>query len=411
MTATAPAAPARLGEAAEPRELLVYLELLGEWLTDRRRELDELDDAVLRSTLRDQLTTDVTLSLALWQAVSDRHELLLATWDSGRVGLTERQRLSALVWGRLDATLDPSVLASRGPDASALSVSLPEACRLSDALAAQLRSRLALDPALDRQTVRIATLRATCERVRDQVALEPAALRPAAEQRLSALVSRVEAVAAKAQRGGDVGGLLGPLEHDAATTERDLIVAGATRREARGLVERATELRADLDGRGQALTSLVRRCVEQVTPAPRYAVPEVEALGPVPQTTAEVQAYLARLEQVSRAMQVVQHAYSGALAELDAVTGGLGGYVAKARALGVADHPVLRAVEDALLAVLEQRPCPVRIADALVATYRDALGWAGERGGTGTVVPPRPDARDVPRGTLPDTPATPQEVS
>lgn len=411
MTATAPAAPARLGEAAEPRELLVYLEQLGEWLGDRRRELDELDDAVLRSTLREQLTTDVTLSLTLWQAASERHELLLATWDSGRVGLTERQRLSALVWGRLDATLDPSLLASRGGDVSGLSVSLPEACRLSDALAAQLRSRLALDPALDRQAVRVATLRATCERIRDQAALEPAATRPVAEQRLSALVARLEAVAGKAQRGGDVGGLLGPLEHEAATTERDLIVAGATRREARGLVERATELRADLDGRGQALTTLVRRCVEQVTPAPRYAVPDVDALGPVPQTTAELQAYLARLEQVGRAMQVVQHAYSGALAELEAVTGGLGGYVAKARALGLADHPVLQAVEDALLAVLEQRPCPVGIAAALVATYRDALGWAGERGRTGTVVPPRPDPRDVTRGPVPGVPPTRQEVS
>lgn len=408
MTATAPAAPARLGEAAEPRQLLVYLEQLGGWLTDRRRELDELDDAVLRSTLREQLTTDVTLSLALWQAVAERHELLLATWDSGRVGLPGRERLSALVWGRLDATLDPSLLAAREADAPGLSVSLPEACRLSDALAAQLRSRLALDPALDRQAVRLATLRAGCERIRDQVALEPPGLRPLAEQRLSALVARVEAVADSARRGGDVGGLLGPLEHDAATTERDLIVAGATRREARGLVERATGLRADLDGRGQALTLLVRRCVQQVTPAPRYAVPEVEALGPVPGTAEEVRAYLARLEQVGRAMQVVQHAYSGALAELDAVTGTLGGYVAKARALGVADHPVLEAVEDALLAVLEQRPCPVRIAAALVDTYRDALGWAGERGGTGTVVLPRPGARDVPRG--PGVPPTPQEV-
>ena len=51
------------------------------------------------------------LSMALWKAVSDRYELLLATWDSGRVGAAERERMSSLIWGRLDATLDPSLLA------------------------------------------------------------------------------------------------------------------------------------------------------------------------------------------------------------------------------------------------------------------------------------------------------------
>jgi hypothetical protein len=43
--------------------------------------------------------------------------------------------MSTLIWGRLDAAT-----------ASGLSVSLPEACRLSDALLSQLRVKLGLDP-------------------------------------------------------------------------------------------------------------------------------------------------------------------------------------------------------------------------------------------------------------------------
>ena len=62
----------------------------------------------------------------------------LATWDSGRVGVRERERLATLIWGRLDAASTPP---GRSGDqhgvpgsGSALAVSLPEACRLSDAL-------------------------------------------------------------------------------------------------------------------------------------------------------------------------------------------------------------------------------------------------------------------------------------
>ena len=83
--------------------------------------------------------------MALWKAVADRHDLLVATWDSGRVGPTELARLSTLVWGRLDALpRPPIILCSDTPPvpAGALAVSLPEACRLSDALAASLRARL-----------------------------------------------------------------------------------------------------------------------------------------------------------------------------------------------------------------------------------------------------------------------------
>ena len=227
--AMAPAAPGRMGTAVEPSQAAAYLDALGRWRDERHRELEELDQAALSSPNGAAATSDIMLSMALWKAVSDRYELLLATWDSGRVGPTERMRLATLIWGRLDAAT-----------ASGLSVSLPEACRLSDALVAQLRVRLGLEISGAETTERIRQLRAQMERIRDQVDLEPAGpgqQQAAAEQ--SRLARRLKEIADKAGRGGDVGGLLGPLETDAATFERDLIVNGARRRDAAALVGRA----------------------------------------------------------------------------------------------------------------------------------------------------------------------------
>ena len=72
-------------------------------------------------------------------------------------------RISTLIWGRLDAGT-----------ASGLSVSLPEACRLSDALLSQLRVKLGLDPSGAEVTERVRQLRAQMERIREQIDLEPA---------------------------------------------------------------------------------------------------------------------------------------------------------------------------------------------------------------------------------------------
>ena len=100
---TAPSAPGRMGVEVQPQQALVYLEQLGQWRDARRAELDQLDQAALQSPNGAAATGDITLSMALWKAVSDRYEQLLTTWDSGRVGPTERLRLATLIWGRLDA--------------------------------------------------------------------------------------------------------------------------------------------------------------------------------------------------------------------------------------------------------------------------------------------------------------------
>ncbi|MEZ5088753.1 MAG: hypothetical protein R2719_02970 [Micropruina sp.] len=69
-------------------------------------ELAAIDAEILGRRL-DALTSDLQLSLALWQAVKSRNDLLLVTWDSGRVGQAECARLSSLIWGRLDTGAAP----------------------------------------------------------------------------------------------------------------------------------------------------------------------------------------------------------------------------------------------------------------------------------------------------------------
>jgi hypothetical protein len=360
---SAPVAPGRMGAALEARAAQVYLDELGRWRDGRRRELDELDKAALQAATGSVATGDILLSMALWKAVSDRYELLLATWNSGRVGVTELMRLSTLIWGRLDAA-----------SASGLSVSLPEACRLSDALLAQLRVKLGLDPSGMEITERIRQLRAQMERIREQIDLEPAGTaqqQAALEQ--SRLARRLKEIAEKAGRGGDVAGMLGPLEIEAATFERDLIVSGARRRDAAALLQRARAQRADLEAREVSLRGIVEECVRRVHPSPHYAVPDTAALGPVPNTREELENYLRRLDQVSRAMTIAQTAYAKALHDREELDSRLEAYHAKAAATGVAEVPDVAGAYELARHALDERPSRMVLAEQLVTVYQTYL--------------------------------------
>ena len=389
--ATAPAAPGKLGVPLDATAAATYLEALGRWRDDRHRELEQLDKAALSSPEAANLTGDISLSMALWKAASDRYDLLAATWDSGRVGPTERERMSSLIWGRLDATLDPSLLARSSATAltgSGLTVSLPEACRLSDALAGQLRVRLALDPSGLEVAERLRQLRAQMERIRDQVNLEPAGSgQQQAAQQQARYGRRLKEIAEKAGRGGDVGGLLGPLELEAARFERDLIVNGALRRQSSAKVEQARALRADLELRESALARLVESCVAAVDPSPKYAVPDIDAIGPVPNTSALLDAYLHRLQQVSRAMTHAQDAYTAALRTRDELVSRVEAYRAKARSTGVVDDPDVALGDQLLDRILRRQPLPVELANQVAALYQSLLQTAAR--------PPRPATRQT----------------
>lgn len=362
----APAAPGRLGEPVETEAMQAYLQLLDEWLRARRSELDELDGAAMRVERSAELTSDMTLSMAIWQAVSDRNRRLLEVWDGGRVLRQEREQLASLVWGRLDEAA-----------AGGLTVSLPEACRLSDALAGQIRVKLAFDPAADAQVSRVKAARAAIERLRDQLLLEPPGVRAQRAQAWQALATRVADAGAKAQRGADIGGLIGPLEHELARMERDLIVGNAQRREAIGALATARTLRASLERRQGELTALVEQTVRTVQPAPRYAVPDVAALGPVPSTPAAIGDYTDKLERVSRAIGFAESEYREALDEHDDLLALLEALVVKAQGLGVADDDDVRAAEQQARAVLSREPCPMPLARQLVTTYQS---WTDTQG-------------------------------
>lgn len=374
---TAPQAPGRLGQALAAHDALRYLEALGSWRDQRKAELDLLDEAALKAPDQAAFTGDMLLSMALWKAVADRHDLLMATWDSGRVGQAELERLSTLVWGRMDATRQlPTQAGGRADATGALAVSLPEACRLSDALAASLRARLGVDASEADATARLRQLRASVERVRDLVDREPASAHATAAEGLTKLDARVTDARARLQRGATVGGLIAPLESDVALAERDLIVSAANRRADAHDESRARALRGELEARGAALRKVAEQCVAEVTPAPRFAVPDVSALGAVPTDPQAVDAYLVRLDAVGRAMTLAQDAYAAALSERDELRGRLEAYAAKAAVVG---GTAPAAAEDLVdlkrraTDVLDDTPADLTRARAMVAAYQAYL--------------------------------------
>ena len=136
------------------------------------------------------------------------------------------------------------------------------------------RARLALEPTAMDVGLRVKSIREGIERIRDQIGLiPPGALRDKANHDLVGLEQRLFGVTERAKRGADVGGYLGPLEVDVAGRERDLDrCRGATRSGSGTLRPRAPRSPTSLP----AVTRSVRcrrRCLRDVTPAPKLGVP------------------------------------------------------------------------------------------------------------------------------------------
>ncbi len=373
---TAPAAPGRLGEAIAPEDLLPYLDDLGRWRVQRRSELDRLDAAALQAATPDAFTGDVVLAMSLWQAVSARLDQMTKVWDSGRVGRAEREELSRLIWGRLDAT------------GAGVAVSLVEASRLCDALTGALRARLSLDPLASGLAERVASLRAALERCREMVAesrsaaaararqaaqdaaAAAASATPVDEKALADLRADVDDLADRAGRGADVAGPFAALEARIARAERDLIVAAATRRDLVRDGERARTLVRELGERAVALEALARVCADKIAAPPRLAVPDVAVLGPVPGDRVGLDAFLGRLDRVAAATAMAEKAYAAPLAERDDLRGMLGGYQAMAVSNGRGERPDIVTAYAAAHDVLWTSPCDLVRARALVTRYQ-----------------------------------------
>jgi hypothetical protein len=374
----APVAPGALGVPVQAGEAQTYLGALRLWVAQRRADLGEVDRAVLRLSPAEQssITTDLTVALTFWKAVSDRLTLLETTFDGGRVGPKEAERLSTLIHGRLDSNTSEHLSL---PSSGSLAVSLPEACRLLDSLTRTLQARASLAPGAAEASQRITVARAGIERIRDQLPLVPVgAQRDEAAEKLARLDRRIEDLLSRARRGADVGGVIGPLEIDIAVLERDLIVAAAERASAARSRVRTQQQIEELDARAAAIRALERACVEAITPAPHLAIPNVRALGPVPQAAAELTAYRSRLERVSRALDLAHERYAAGLAERDEIVGLAGALAAMAASATVpaeleADLADLRRRLDETLA---QTPLPLVRARALAAAYQSYLDVA-----------------------------------
>jgi hypothetical protein len=349
----APEAPGRLGEAVPATDLLTYLGALETWIDARRAELDRLDAAAQAAASPDAYTADLVLALSLWQAIRGRADELRTTWDSGRVDVVARERMSVLIWGRLDS------------GSGAALVSLVEAVKLCDALVVQLRTRLSFDPHTADQVARLRGVRAELVRCEDLAGSEAEA-----RGRVLALRERLDRLVAQAERGADVSGPLGELEAEVARAERDLIVASAQRRELGRDRARTAERRDALEAREPALRELVLRCRREVTRPPRLAVPDVSRLGPVPESRFELDAYAARLDAVERAVQAVESAYTAPLRERAELRYGLDRLAERARANGRAASPTVRSGLVEAREAVEATPCDVTLARFLVEQYQ-----------------------------------------
>jgi hypothetical protein len=363
----APDAPAAWGQPVQPVAMAAYLDQLAAWREHRRAELGELDAAALASGDA-SATGDVTLAMALWQTVATRADELVRTWDGGRVGTVELTKLSALIWGRTHAATS-----GQSTTAAANGVSLPEACRLSDAVTAQLRQRLALTGGGGDVAAQLTSLRASVERVRDLVRDARPPVRDDAAERLVRLDRRVGDATDRARRGADVGGLLGSLQSELAVCERDLIVAAARARDDDRDHERALTWRRELADRARAVTALADACVAQVAPAPVLGIPNVDALGPVPDDADAVDAYLVRLGAVERALAHVADVYRAPVAELADLRGLLDASHAQAAARGRDALPEVAALAHIGTQLVTETPVDLVRTRGVVQAYRVLL--------------------------------------
>jgi hypothetical protein len=350
-------------------QMLAYLDELGTWLDDQRRGLDRLDQK-LQAVGHAQGLQDMVMTLTVWQAVKDRYTDVTKVWDSGRVTEVDLKKLAVMVWSNLNDMLTPGTTLVTG---GGLNVTLPEACRMLEALANQLSSRFQLAPVPTEASARFAALLAQVDRIKDQSKLDAPEIRQATATAVDDLAGEVKAMIDKADRGGDVGGIIGPLEVRAARLERDLIVGHAERvqlAQRRAAAKRQTEA---LTARELAVADLVRRTQARVTPAPKYAVPHVAALGDIPGTADRLEAYLTRLAQVSAALDVVQTANEQAYARRDQVLARLEKSEATRSEPG---DPLAAALATQIRELLGRSPAPLAVVEPLLAAYEASGGPA-----------------------------------
>jgi BMFP domain-containing protein YqiC len=117
------------------------------------------------------------------------------------------------------------------------------------------------------------------------------------------------------------------------------------------------------------LRQLAARCRREIADPPRLAIPDVDRLGPVPETRAELDAYLKRLDAVGRAFDAVEGAYAGQLRERAELRYRLEGLHAKAESNGRGASPTVASGYLEAKSALEEVPCELALARFYVEQY------------------------------------------
>lgn len=358
--AVAPPPPAEPGLPAPDEATDRYLSELARWRLRREHELRALDELTRSHGERQALEADLTSSMTLFHAIAQRHDLLLATWADVQGGEGEREWVAQLIWG---------VLELPDGDADALAVSMPDALRLSDALAGSLRVRVDADGEATAQD-RLAGLDAGLERVRGVLAEQDGSAGEEVAEALEDAAGQVEAL-----HGQDEPGLaeIGAAESHLVAVERELIVSAASHAHARADREQAEAERAHLVARGEAVRSLAQRVLDDVRPAPRLGIPDVTALGEVPEDEGALETYVNNLERVGRALEQAHATYAAALAEYADLADRAERLAKTLAGCGAPTSVDLAGMLTAAKESLHTRPADVQRASALIAAQEAYL--------------------------------------
>lgn len=361
--AVAPPPPAEPGMAPPDEATDRFLSDLARWRLRREHELRALDELTRTHPDREALNTDVTASMTLYHAIAQRHDLLLATWEDVKDGGGEREWLAQLIWG---------VLEPPDGDAEALALPLPDALRLSDALAASLRVRVDAEEDVSLEH-RVGVLGDEAARVRADLERHG----PGSPEDLPGRLEQIEAEVDRARQEGADGGLdladVGELESRLAAVDRALIVAAVSHAHENADREQAESERAHLVARGEAVRSLAERVLNSVQPAPKLGIPDVTALGEVPEGEDELAAYVANLERVGRALDQAHATYAAALAQYADLADRAERLAKTLAGCGAPTSVDLAGMLTAAKESLHTRPADIQRASALVAAQEAYL--------------------------------------
>ena len=396
--AAPPAPPGSLTAPPGARTVLLYLDEIRRWRADLHAALASLDRRAAASSAPDGFTADLTLAISLAESIDRRTDELITAWDSGRVGPAELSHIAQLIWSRLPDPLgNPSAF------------TLGEATTLASALESRLAARLDADSIAGSGAAdRIAPLRETLKRCR--TLSETLGRRGGeADELASALDAALRGEGGPKALGAEVTRIADAAE----VLERDLIKETSLRTTVESDSADLRQRVAALHVTEQRVRAAAVLCHDKIAGPPRLAVPDVDALGPVPAVPdgsrqagtwkaakATLDSYRARVDQVGAALAEAGRRFEAPLAERAELRGLAEAYRAKAAAAGLVEEPALDHGFQQIRSVLWQAPCDLAAARPLVESFGRAVQQAV--GATAAAAePPIPPAGSV-RGRGPD---------